>query len=178
MRYLREAGLVTIGGRGITAATMTHEDAASLICSVYGAESVKDGLPSLLALKSLPASFQGTRRSRANRRMSPPYLAPRFLLGSEPSGGVVAGLSAALRLFGREEELGQQASEFSRRSSFKLGIRFSVQFPEHFASLTARVHEEQSEVWVYGRRNKPRTRQIRECDEEGLREIAKCLATP
>src|SRR3979409_2334438 len=66
MRHLREAGLVTTGGRGITAPRMTYEDAASLICSLYGTAATKDGATSVKALKALPAIYQGARR--ASRR--------------------------------------------------------------------------------------------------------------
>jgi hypothetical protein len=81
-------------------------------------------------------------------------------------------------LFGREEELARQVHPYTYGKPFKLRVRFRVQFPEHFASLSASVAGELTEVWVYGRRGKPRTIQTRGCDEDGLCEIAKCLELP
>jgi hypothetical protein len=176
MRHLREAGLVTTGGRGITAPRMTYEDAASLICSLYGTALMKDGVTSVTALKALPAIYQGARRgSRLSMRWQLSYVGPVDLLGSEPTGGVTAGLAAALRLLGRGNEFIRQAAY--RIPDAELRVRFSVQFPQHFASLTTKFAGV-SEVWTFGQRGKPKTRRTNACDEVGLREIAKCLEAP
>jgi hypothetical protein len=182
MRQLREAepSLVTTGGRGITAPRMTSVDAASLLTTVYGSESVQDSVPTLLALKSLPASSQGIRI-----KSSAPYdqpwgnRGPPFTLGLEPAHTIIDGLAAALRLFDREEELRRHFAPPTRRDE-ENGIyaRFTVQYPEYFASLTVGVHRSFSEVWVYGRKKKLKSRQIRECDQDALREIAARLRAP
>jgi hypothetical protein len=180
MRYLREAepSLVTTGGRGIAAPTMTARDAASLLCAVYGSESVQDSTLTLLALKSLPASPQGFRIRRPKPYQDPSRSALLFSLGLEPSHTVIDGLAAALEIFGREDELSRHIAPPTRKDEETgLYARFSVQYPQHFASLTVGVRGRFSEVWVYGRRQKLKSRQIRECDEDALREIAACLRT-
>ncbi|MBR1188541.1 hypothetical protein [Bradyrhizobium sp. AUGA SZCCT0160] len=176
MRFLREEGLVTTGGRGITAPRMTHQDAASLICSLYGAALMKDGVTSVKALKALPAVSQGVRRPAAYSHAGGRAYDGRVdLLGSEPQAGVVAGLAAALRLLGRGNEFIRYASH--RFPEAQLNVRFSVQYPQHFASLTVRFVGV-SDIWTFGQRGKPRTRKTSACDEVGLTEIAKCLEAP
>src|SRR3954466_13155275 len=59
MRMIREAGLITQGGRGRSAARMTPADAASLIISVTGSSRVRDSVASLQAFAGLEA--QGWR---------------------------------------------------------------------------------------------------------------------
>ena len=173
MRHLREAGQITKGGRGITAPRMTYEDAATLVCSLYGAEFMKDGVASVLALKALPAVSR-VSHPRGDRGMAPPRHGPH-LLGSDPAGGVVAGLACALRLLGQ----GNDFLRYSVRTNpeAEVNVRLSIQFPKHFASLTVGF-DRVSEIWTFGQHGRPRTRQTRECDEIGLREIAKCLEAP
>lgn len=173
MRHLREAGQVTTGGRGITAPRMTYEDAATLVCSLYGAEFMKDGVASVLALKALPAVSR-ISRPRRDRGTALPSLGPH-LLGSDPAGGVVAGLASALRLLGHGNDFLNYAMRNNPEAEVK--VRFSIQFPKHFASLTVGF-DQVSEIWTFGQRGRPRTRQTRECDEIGLREIAKRLEAP
>jgi hypothetical protein len=174
MRFLREAGLVTTGGRGIASPRMSYEDAASLICSLYGSELMKDGVSSVLALKALPSTLKGARHSRSGRDMLP-YIGPHELLGSEPAGGPIVALAAALRLLQQGNQSIRHAARYFPESELK--VRFGIQFPQHFASLTVGFGGV-SEVWTFGQRGRPRTRQTRECDEIGLREIAKCLEKP
>src|SRR5260370_42364434 len=80
MRSLREAepSLVTIGGRGIAETRMTARHAASLLCAVYGSESVQENASTLLALKALPASPQGVRIRRPNVYKAPINAVPLF----------------------------------------------------------------------------------------------------
>ena len=47
-RVLREAGLVTKGGRGLSAAQVTHRDAAILIYAICGSTTIKDA-PAFIA---------------------------------------------------------------------------------------------------------------------------------
>lgn len=159
MRHLREANLVTTGGRGITAPRMTYEDAASLICSLYSAELIKDGVASVKALKSLRGKAAGAGDCSNG------------LLGSAPGQGIVFGLAEALRLLSKERRGARGAR------SDRLRIAFSLQFPEHYATLIA-TKSDQVESWAYGVPGRPRTRQIRECDQDGLHEIANCVAAP
>lgn len=179
MRSLREAepSLVTTGGRGIVAPRMTSLDAASLLCAVFGSETVQDSASVLLALKSLPASPQ-IRTRKPKPYEDPRTPGPLFTLGLEPSHSVVDGVAAALEIFDREEEFSRQIAP-PMRPGKETGFyaRFSVQYPQHFASLTVGVHGRFSEIWVYGRRQKLKSWQLRECNEDALREIAACLRT-
>lgn len=61
-RYLREAGLITSGPRGLVAADMTVDDKISLFVAVLGcgtARTCAKDLPRLLALKSTKSDFPG-----------------------------------------------------------------------------------------------------------------------
>ena len=177
MRNLREAnrGLVSQGGRGITAPAMTMLDAASLVCAVYASETVQGSSDAVVSLKALPAKSQGFKSHRKN-----PYdrewAGPVFTLGLPTGHNVVQGLAAALALFAREDDLRDEMSMQTGRRDLDIYARFSVQFPQHFASLTVGVHGVFSESWIYGTRGRPRTRQIRECDQQALREIGTCVA--
>lgn len=181
MRNLREAkpSLVTTGGRGITAPRMTAADAASLVCAVLGSESVQESVSTLVALKSLPASPHGVRVRRPTPHEDRARMGPLFTLGLEPSHTIVDGLAAAIELFDREEELRQHFGPHARRGE-ETGIyaRFTVHYPEYFASLTVGVHGQFSEGWIYGQKHQRKFRQIRECDEDALRDIATCLRAP
>jgi hypothetical protein len=169
-RNLREASLMTHGGRGRHAAAMTREDAAALICAVLGSDAVYNTLPTIGSLRGLTAN--SPRRwfapTSATRRMRPIELA---LL---PGHDVVAGLSEVLRLFDEEQE-------YVERWRFETGMEkeiyavLEVQYPQHFASLTVGVRDLFSETWTYGRRHHARTEQIRRCRQAALREISACL---
>ncbi len=176
MRHLREAGLVTTGGRGVTAPRMTYEDAASLVCSLYGAELMKDGVASVKALKQLPANYQGARRPRLHSAAwYRSYNQHVELLGSEPEAGLITGIATMLRLLAEGNAFLRYAAY--ERPDGHLRARLSIQYPNSFASLMVNFAGV-SEVWTFGQRGKPRTRQTRECDEIGLREIAECVRAP
>jgi hypothetical protein len=175
MRYLREAepSLVTTGGRGIAAPRMTSKDAASLLCAVYGSPSVQDSASTLLALKALPSLRQGIRTPRLTSDRERP---PLFTLEVESSHSVIDGLAAAILIFAREKDFLRHIAPPARRDEETgLYARFSVQYPQFYATLTIGVHGHFRESWVYGRRQKLKSRQICECDEDALREIAACL---
>ncbi len=180
MRCLREAepSLVTTGGRGIVAPRMTARDAASLLCAVYGSETVQESASVLLALKGLPASSPQIRTPKPQPYEDPWMSGPLFTLGPEAAHSVVDGVAAALEIFEREEELSRRIAP-PMRPGDETGLyaRFSVEYPHYFASLTVGVHGRFSEIWVYGRRQKLKSWQIRECNEDALREIAACLRT-
>jgi hypothetical protein len=179
MRYLREAepSLVTTGGRGIAAPRMTSKDAASLLCAVYGSASVQDSASTVLALKALPSSRQGIRTPRTTPYQDPlRERPPLFTLGVESPHSVIDGLAAAILIFAREEDFLPYIVPPGRRAEETgLYAKFSVHYPQFYASLTVGVHGHFSEGWVYGRRQKLKSRQICECDEDALREIAACL---
>jgi hypothetical protein len=177
MRSLREAdsGLVSQGGRGITSPAMTMEDAASLVCAVYGSETVQGSSDAVLSLKGLAAKAQGFKVQRVDRYVR--VMGPWFTLGLPAEHSVIQGLAAALRLFAREHDVRKEIIMRTGRIDLEVYGRFSVQYPEHFASLTVGVHGYFSESWTYGTRGRPRTRQSRECDQDALREIAKCVAS-
>jgi hypothetical protein len=173
MRHLREAGLVTTGGRGITAPTMTYEDAASLVCSLYGSSLMKDGVESVKALKALPPISQGPRRPRPlTSGWYRSYNGPVDLLGDKPSGGVIAGLAAALQLLSEGNAFIRHAEHY--HPDAKLGVRFRIQYPRHYASLTVSFAGV-SDIWTFGRQGNPPTKRTTECDEAGLARIAKCV---
>jgi hypothetical protein len=178
MRRLREAdsGLVSQGGRGITSPAMTMEDAASLVCAVYGSETVQGSSDAVLSLKGLAAK-PGFKIPHVNPYMRSRAVGPWFTLGLPAEHNVVQGLAAALRLFAREHDVRNEIIMRTGRTDLEVYGRFSVQYPEHFASLTVGVHGYFSESWTYGTRGRPRTRQSRECDQDALREIAKCVAS-
>jgi hypothetical protein len=155
---------------------MTAKDAASLLCAVSASETVQDSVSTLLALKALQSWRQGVRMRRPAPHEDPSRAGPLFTLGLEPSHSVIDGLAAAIGVFDREEEFLRQIAPPKRRGE-ETGIyaTFYVQYPAYFASLTVGVHGRFSEVWVYGRREKPKFWQTRGSDENALREIAACL---
>jgi hypothetical protein len=179
MRNLREAdsGLVSHGGRGITSPAMTMEDAASLVCAVYGSESIQGSSDAVLSLKELAAKAQGFKIPRVDPHDRPRATGPLFTLGLPAEHSVIQGLAAALRLFAREHHVRKEILMRTGQRDLEIYARFSVQYPEHFASLTVGIHGYFSEGWTYGTRGRPRTRQSRECDHDALREIAKCVAS-
>jgi hypothetical protein len=179
MRYLREAepSLVTTGGRGIAAPRMTAKDAATLLCAVYGSESVQDSASTIFALKALPSSRQGIRTPRSTPYEDPlRERPPLFTLRAEPSHSVIDGLAAAILIFAREEDFLPYIVPPARRDEETgLHARFSLQRQQFYASLSVGVRGHFSEGWVYGQRQKVKSRLTWECEEDVLREIAACL---
>src|SRR5260221_3915774 len=60
-RNLREAGVVTKGGRGITAPQMNLLDGANLICAVLAARRVKESSEAVKGLAGLKRARQAIR---------------------------------------------------------------------------------------------------------------------
>jgi hypothetical protein len=54
LRNLRKAGLVSLAGRGASAAAMTADDAINLVLAVIGSERVKDSISTTQKLATLP----------------------------------------------------------------------------------------------------------------------------
>ena len=54
LRNLRKAGLVSLAGRGASAAAMTADDAINLVLAVLGSERVKDSISTAQKLATLP----------------------------------------------------------------------------------------------------------------------------
>jgi hypothetical protein len=177
MRNLREAdkALVTTGGRGLSAARMTHQDAATLICAVLGSEAVQNSVETVSALKKLLPTFQGRRthidRSSYRRKMP-------VELGLEREHDIIEGLVSVLKFFDREDEFRREMYMAIGGGYQEIYVSFEIEYPEFFGSLTVGIRDISSESWIYGRRQHARTEQIRRCRGDSLREIAACLRTP
>lgn len=175
MRNLREAStpLVTTGGRGIAAPTMSKEDGASLLCAVLGSEAVHDSVEALQSLRRLPAVYQGQRL--VARRHTYGELHVPIQLGLKPKHDIVLGLTAVFAFFDREEAFRDQLRTVTHRDDHEIYASVEVHYPEYFASFTVGIRGMSSETWTYGARQYPRTEQIRRCRQASLRDIAACL---
>lgn len=108
LRSLREAGKITVGGRGLSAAQMTPRDAAHLIVAIMGstlASEADEADERLFGLKGSPAPRTWTSKGRAPRR--PSEMARRLAeRGWSTFGEVLAGcieLHAAGHLLPEED---------------------------------------------------------------------------
>jgi hypothetical protein len=158
--------LVTAGGRGRNAPTMSRMDAATLICAVLGSDAVQDSVKTVESMRKLAASFQG-RRGRSRHYRPQGFIDP----GIRQEHNVIEALSFVLGVFDRERELLDRLNPYES----ELYAVFEVEYPEHFASLTVGVRKRFSETWTYGRRNRGRNEQLRRCRQDALREIAEAL---
>jgi len=158
--------LVTAGGRGRNAPTMSRMDAATLICAVLGSDAVQDSVKTVESMRKLAASFQGGRGGSRHYR-------PQGVidLGIRQEHNVIEALSFVLGVFDRERELLDRLNLYES----ELYAVFEVEYPEHFASLTVGVRKRFSETWTYGRRSHGRNEQLRRCRQDALREIAEAL---
>ena len=188
-RNLREAGLVTKGGRGITAPQMNLLDAANLICAVLAARRVKE---SSEAAKGL-AGLKGVRRAfRITQNTALHYyglIDHNGLLRLKAGHNVQEGMAALLDLFAREDELKAEWAErlklnwASHAMDAELTAIFMVYYPKYYASISVQMEGVFSESWTY---SLPRTRKQKGtshkegpswksagCNERALRKIAK-----
>lgn len=176
-RNLREAKgapngpLLSAGGRGRHAPSMTHEDAAILICAVLGSEAVQDSVQTVESMRSLKIDFQGEHFvDRATLHRPPP-----FELGIEREHDVVEALARVLRFFAREKEYRWKLDSPGERIH-EIYTVFEVEYPQHYASLTMGVRNLFRETWTFGRRSHSRNEQIRRARDYQLREISAALS--
>lgn len=99
-RFLREARLLSTGGRGPGAANMTPDDCARLLIAIMVADQVKDAVAAVERFWSLPVEFLDTRETRpkAERKEWMPLPEGLFFLKEPKSfGETIAGLIDAAR---------------------------------------------------------------------------------
>lgn len=133
-RYLREAGMVSKSGRGISAAQMTVDDCVTLLAAVMGSEHINDSMKAAARVLALRAdrgsAFQG---KDAGRR----------LLSTLHLDGDHNFKIALLRLF---EIMGGHHPLMDE-------IRFHVRvyYPRYSASISFRIRHAVSQTISYGR---------------------------
>lgn len=158
--------LVTAGGRGRNAPTMSRRDAATLICAVLGSEAVKDSVRTVEWMRELEPAFHGYRWNGRYR-----WGNPEFEIGILPEGDAIKALERVLEFFGREKAYRLNLERYGRPDA-EIYFRFYVEFPQRFVSLTFGVRRMVSAAWTYGRRSGGRDKQARWCEQDELREIA------
>jgi hypothetical protein len=158
--------LVTAGGRGRNAPTMSRRDAATLICALMGSEAVQDSVRTIEWMRELKPSFHGYRWNGRYR-----WENPEFEIGIRPDDDVIEALERVLKFFDGEKVY-RQNLERSGRPDAEIYFRFCVEFPQRFVSLSFGVRRMVSAAWTYGRRLGSRDRQARWCEQDELREIA------
>jgi hypothetical protein len=173
-RYLREAGIVSKSGRGISAAQMTVDDCVTLLAAVMGSEHINDSVKAAGKVLALRAD-----RDSAFRGKDP----GRRLLSILQLDGDHHFKSALLRLF--EITSGQHPLTDE--------IRFYVRiyYPKYSASISLRVRHYASLTISYGRQWKrhaqkhadeptPQTGidlvQMRQFTDRTVRRLAKVLS--
>lgn len=116
-RLLRQARLLSTGGRGPGGARMTPEDCARLLIAVMATDQVKDAVPALERFWSLPIDTRNTRETVPKRDRSEWLPLPKSLsLLTEATifGVAVAGLIAAARDGTLQSGLGHASLPFLR----------------------------------------------------------------
>jgi hypothetical protein len=162
--------LLSAGGRGRHAPSMTCEDAAILICAVLGSEAVQDSVQTVESMRSLKADFHSEHFvERAPLRRRPP-----FELGIERPHDTVEALACVLRFFAREREYRLKLDSPGERIH-EIYTVFEVEYPQHYASLTMGVRNLFWETWTFGRRSHSRNEQIRRARDYQFREIAEAV---
>ncbi|MET4482082.1 hypothetical protein [Bradyrhizobium sp. F1.13.3] len=162
--------LVTAGGRGRNAPTMSRRDAATLICAVLGSEAVQDTVRTIEWMRKLEPSFHGYRWNARYGQGN-----PGFEIGICPGDHAIEALERVLDFFDREKSC-RLNLERSGRPDAEIYFRFYVEFPQRFVSLTFGVRRMVSAAWTYGRRSGGRDKQARWCEQDELREIATICA--
>jgi hypothetical protein len=116
-RLLRQARLLSTGGRGPGGANMTPEDCARLLIALMAADQVKDAVPALERFWALPVDTRNTRETVPKRDRSGWLPLPKslsLLNEAKTFGGAVAGLIAAARDNTLQSGLGQANLPFLR----------------------------------------------------------------
>jgi hypothetical protein len=166
----KNAPMLSAGGRGRHAPSMTYEDAAILICAVLGSEAVQDSVQTVETMRSLKAASQAEHfLGRA-----PLHRPPHFELGIEREHDMVESLARVLRFFAREKEY-RWKLDSPGESIHEIYTVFEVEYPQHYASLTMGVRNLFWETWTFGRRSGSRNEQIRRARDYQFREIAEAL---
>jgi hypothetical protein len=181
-RNLREAGVVTKGGRGITAPQMNLLDGANLICAVLAARRVKESSEAVKGLAGLKGVRQAFRFPENNAWRFYPLIDRDGLLRLKPGHNVQEGMAALLALFAREDELKGRWAQHLPPMDVELTAEFIVYYPKYYASISMRIEGVVSESWTYslprtGRRKGTSHREgpswkSAGCNERAFRKIA------
>jgi hypothetical protein len=184
-RNLRNVGLVTKGGQGITAPQMSELDAANFMVAVLGSKRVKDSPEVVKGIAELRATSGGLRMSDDYRRWRPSIDLRHGLLGLQSGHTVQEGIAATFSFFQREEELRREWYRIARRGEFAIKMQLKIFYPRYEATLSIRIPDLLSESWIYSlppapggkriARDAGRTSQSRSCDERALRDVANAL---
>ncbi|BAC53343.1 bll8078 [Bradyrhizobium diazoefficiens USDA 110] len=166
--------LVTAGGRGRNAPTMSRKDAATLICAILGSDAVQDSVKTVEWMRDLKPEFHGYRFRRPYGRF---WRIADVEIGIRPGHDVVEALARVLEFFDREAEY-KTAFEGYRPASLDIYFRLYVEFPQRFVSLTFGVRRLVSAAWTYGRRLGLPDKQARWIEQDELREIAAITKPP
>jgi hypothetical protein len=161
--------LVTAGGRGRNAPTMSRKDAATLICAILGAEAIQDSVQTVGWMRELKPEFHGYRFKGHYRHGSPRF---DVTIGVKPEHDVIEALECVLQFFDRENDYRMNLERYGPSSNSEIYVRFKVEFPQRFVSLTFGVRRMVSAAWTYGRRLGGRDKQSRWCEQDELREIS------
>lgn len=161
----KDGPLLSAGGRGRNAPTMTHEDAAALLCAILGSENVQDSVKTVEAMGKLEANFQGQRGSMLRNGIAP------FDTGIRRERNVIEALASVLRFFDDEQEIVRRFHLYDS----ELHVMFEVEYPLHYAFITVGVRNKFWETWTYGRKNEVRNEQVRRCRQDALREISEAV---
>jgi len=166
--------LVTAGGRGRNAPTMSRKDAATLICAILGSDAVQDSVKTVEWMRDLKPEFHGYRFKRPHGRF---WRIADVEVGIRPNHDVIEALARVLEFFDREAEY-KMAFESYGPANPDIYFRFYVEFPQRFVSLTFGVRRVVSAAWTYGRRLRVPDKQARWTEQDELREIAAISRPP
>lgn len=181
-RNLREAGVVTKGGRGITAPQMNLLDGANLVCAVLAAKRVKESNEVTKGLAELSGVRQALRFPENSGWRFYPLIDHDGLLRLKPGNSVQEGLAALISLFSREEELKRNWAKHLPHVDIELKAEFNVFYPKYYASISVWIEGVVTESWTYspprmGRRKGTSHREGPSwrsggCNERAFRKIA------
>lgn len=166
--------LVTAGGRGRNAPTMSRTDAATLICAILGAEAIQDSVQTVEWMRELKPEFHGYRFKGLYRRVGPNF---DVEVGIQPEHNAVEALECVLKFFDRENDYRMDLERYGP-SNAEIYFKFYVEFPQRFVSLTFGVRRMVSAAWTYGRRLGVPDKQARWCDQAELRTISEISRPP
>lgn len=181
-RNLREANLVTKGGRGITAPQMNLMDGANLICATLGARRVKESAEVVKGLAGLKGVRQALSFPENSGFRFYPQINRDGLLGVTPGHNVQEGIAALLSLFAREDDLKRMWAEHGPYVDEELKAEFNIFLPRYYARISVSIEGVVSESWTYSpSRKREKGVSHREgpswrscgCNEKAFRKIAR-----